>query len=399
MNSGESIPLRPLSLLAWETTRACPLSCRHCRASAVCEREPDELTTEEGKKLLSEAATLGPHVIVIMSGGEPLLRPDLEELAAAGTAAGLTVVVSGNDGEMLTEQRIASLKKAGVRRFSFSIHDESEAAHDAFTGRPGTLAAAIAAFERLKAAGMGFQINTTVLPHNQDRLDRLFERVQAWGAAAWHLFFTVPTGRALEIGGSELDPASTERVLHWIADAEDSGKIPMKVTCAPQYARIRAQRHVTSSHGRSPDQQSGHESVQPMSEAKPPMVHPQGHPHTRGRGCMAGDGFTFVSSTGDVKPCGYFDLIAGNVRQTPFNEIYRSSPLLAKVRDIEHLTGPCGSCGFRSCCGGCRARAFARTGDPLATDESCALAAGAVSRDKPAEIGFTTSQGSKEGKH
>ncbi|MBF0500575.1 MAG: radical SAM protein [Candidatus Riflebacteria bacterium] len=365
MTSNSSVPVRPLSLLAWETTRACPLSCRHCRASAVCERGPDELTTEEGKKLLLEAAKLGPRVIAILSGGEPLLRPDLEELAAAGTAAGMTVVVSGNDGDLFTDARIASLKTAGVRRFSFSIHNATEAGHDAFTGRPGTLKGAIAAFGRLKAAGMGFQINTTVLPENQDQLDRLFARVQEWGASAWHLFFTVPTGRALELGGSELDPASTEHVLRWIADAEDSGKIPMKVTCAPQYARIRAQRAASGAPASAKPSATGH----PHGHG-----HGSGHPQNQGRGCMAGDGFAFVSSTGDVKPCGYFDLIAGNVRQTPFDEIYLNSPLLSKVRDIEHLSGPCGECGFRNRCGGCRARAYARTGDPLATDESCALA-------------------------
>lgn len=339
---------RPLQLLAWETTRACTLSCSHCRAAAQECRDPEELSTQEGIRLLQQAASAGPHVIAILSGGEPLLRPDLEELVAAGTAAKMTVVISGNDGLLLTDQRIASLKKAGAKRFSFSIHSDLESEHDTFVGRPGTLSQAIAAFDRLKKAGVEFQINTTVLPHNLDRLAKIQERVLSWGAAAWHLFFTVPTGRALSLGGSELTDEQTERALEWIAEAQDLEKIPMKVTCAPQYARVRAKM------GKSP---AGH-----------------------ARGCMAGDGFTFVSWRGDVKPCGYFDLIAGNVREKSFAEIYRESDLLASVRDLDGLTGACGSCGFKSRCGGCRARGFARTGDVRAADPSCLLV-----RSKPAQ--------------
>ncbi len=334
-------PTRP-KLLAWETTRACLFTCAHCRAGAIARPMPDELSTAEGKRLFEQAARLGPWII-ILSGGEPLLRSDLEELAQAGIHCGHTVVVACNDGKLLSTERIARLKAAGVSRYSFSMHYPDAVAQDQFLGSPGAFAENVAAFGRLAKAGIEFQINTTVMPGNHRQLPQILARVREWQAAAWHLFFVVPTGRAgentPEAAATFLSDDETEQVLEWVADVADEAGVPVKVTCAPHYARVRAQKRKSVPHG--------------------------------GAGCMAGRGFAFVSSTGEVKPCGYFDQVLGNVRKQPFDEIYLHSPLLQSLREPERLTGSCGACAYRNLCGGCRARAHARNGDPLSSDPAC----------------------------
>ena len=331
---------RKLQLLAWETTRACPFSCPHCRASAVAQRESGELSTEEGKKLLADAAKVGPG-IVILSGGEPLLREDLEELVKEGTRLGHTMVVSGNDGKLLPTKRILALKEAGVRRFSFSLHSPIPADHDRFLVRDGAFEDMRGAFGRIEAAGLTYQINTTVLPSNYKRLPEMLKLVQELKAAAWHLFFIVCTGRATENAAETfLDDAATEEALNWAADIWDTPGIPqMKITCAPQHTRIFIQKG-----------------------KKIP-----GH----GRSCMAGDGFAFVSSHGEVKPCGYFDSVAGSIRDKPFDEIYLQSPLFQRLRDLTQLQGNCGACEYKHVCGGCRARALSASGNDMSTDPAC----------------------------
>lgn len=330
---------RKLQLLAWETTQACSLACPHCRASACPTRPEGELTTDEGKKLLREAARVGPG-IVILSGGEPLLRDDLELLAAAATSNGQTPVVSTNDGAMLTAARIDSLKTAGVQRFSFSIHGPSADFHDPFVGRPGAFDQACGAFDRLREAAVEFQVNTTVMHANCERLDEMHAFAIARGAVAWHLFFIVPMGRAAgDTGGAMLGDRDVERVLEWVARVADASPIPIKVTCAPQYARVRAKLGL---------KQTGH-----------------------GRGCMAGDGFAFVSARGEVRPCGYFERTAGNVRERAFDELYLDSQLFNDLRDLDRLEGRCGVCPYKRMCGGCRARALAVEGTYMAGDPTC----------------------------
>ncbi len=328
-----------LQLLAWETTQACSFGCPHCRASACLVPGPDELSTAEGRALLEDAARVGPS-IVILSGGEPLLRTDLEALAAAGAAAGHTMVVACNDAERLTGPRILSLSDAGVKRFSFSIHYSRAEDYDRFVASPGAFERAFDAFSRLRAAKIPFQINTTVLPDNFRRMEDIRRMVIGAGAAAWHLFFVVRTGRAAGSGiENRPDAAETEELLRWVARTSDESPLPMKVTCAPQYVRIRAELGL-----KNPG---------------------------RGRSCMAGDGFVFVGSTGDVKPCGYFDSVVGNVRRTPLSELYSGSPLFAAIRRPDDFGGECGVCPHRKLCGGCRARALSAHGDYLAADPGC----------------------------
>ncbi len=333
-----------LRVMAWETTRACTLACPHCRAAAVDSRDSDELSTAEAFKMLEDAAKIGP-AIVILSGGEPLLRDDLEEVAEYAVKLGHRPVVSCNDGELLTDARLESLKKAGICHFSFSMHSIDGKTHDEFVRKDGAFQYALDSFQKIKEMGMSFQINTTILPSNFDRLAEFKDWVISLGASAWHLFFIVPTGRASQSSGEiDLKAAEIEKVLRYVATESDDWEIPVKVTCAPQYSRIRAEIGKTAG--------------------------------ARGRSCMAGMGFAFVSYKGDVKPCGYFDLVVGNIREKSFDEIYQHSPELIEMRNPEKLTGSCGNCKFNVACGGCRARAYAVNGSFMAEDPNCDLSTG-----------------------
>ncbi len=338
-------PSGALKVLAWETTGACPLACLHCRASAVCEREKDELTTNEAKQMLASAAKLG-NAIIIFSGGEPLLRDDLEEIAIEAVKLGHKPVVSCNDGRLLTDERLDSLKQSGISHFSFSIHSSSKEDHDSFVRTKDAYNNALEAFKRIKQHNMSFQINTTILPSNYRIIDDLKDWVISLGASAWHLFFIVPMGRAAETGSSiQISPEETDKVLRYVAENSDNWGIQVKVTCAPQYSRIRAE---LASQGKI--------------KKIPPHL---------SRSCMAGGGFLFVSRKGDVKPCGYFELSVGNIREKSLENIYNSSPVLVAMRNSDSLEGKCGECPFKRMCGGCRARSYAITGNYLASDDSC----------------------------
>ncbi len=331
---------RPLRLLAWETTSACTLACPHCRAAATLIRDEGELSTSEAEALLTATARLGP-VIVILSGGEPLLRDDLEALVSYGTTLGLRMVLATNDGRLLTAERIRNLADAGLQRVSFSMHDDRPEGHDRFVRWDGAHSAATGAFARLAAAGVELQVNTSIARHNFERLREIHQRVcQDWRPAAWHLFFLVPTGRAIG-QGTDLFLANqeVETVLHEVTALSVDSPVPIQVTCAPMYQRILAQ----------------------TGRAAP----------RHGRACMAGDGFLFVGARGEVRPCGYFNKIVGNVRETPLDQLYLGSADLHELRDPAGLQGRCRGCQYRTVCGGCRARALAHSGQALADDPLC----------------------------
>lgn len=358
-----NIDTHQLRVLAWESTCACTLGCPHCRASSVNERDPEELSTKEACQMLEDAAKIG-KAIIILSGGEPLLRDDLEIIAARAIELGHRPVISCNDGRLLTDARLSSLSAAGIRHFSFSMHSEKEIEHDHFVRVEGTYAAAILAFERIKSHGLSFQINTTILPTNHNRLSDIKDWVISLGARAWHLFFIVPMGRAAS-GGSEVELSreDVDAVLNLVAEESDNWSIPVKITCAPQYARIKALK-------RNANKNMSDKEKLPFT--KHIETAPKRHSHgSQSRSCMAGSGFVFVSYKGDVKPCGYFDLVVGNVRQNSLEQIYSKSLKLQDMRTPQKFSGICGKCKFNSICGGCRARAYAVTGNYLASDPNC----------------------------
>ncbi|HWQ24863.1 MAG TPA: radical SAM protein [Gaiellaceae bacterium] len=343
---------RPPLVVAWELTRACPLACRHCRAIAQQERHPAELTFAEGQALITDLAAAFPGAVLILTGGEPLTRPDTLELAAFGSRLGLQIALSVDVGWLLTPELCARIREAGVARVSFSLHFPDRERSDDFASTPGFHAAALEGLANLRAASVPFQLHTTVMRANADLLPRMHALVGELGAASWELFFLVPTGRGRGLAGEELPPAEQERILRWLYRLQRRSPFPVKQICAPHFRRVEAQ------------------SARARGERRPARI------TTRltamSRGCLAGNGFAFVSHVGDVCGCGFLPLSVGNVRERPFSELYLYAPLFEALRDPARLGGDCGVCEYRALCGGCRARAYAATGDPLAEEPDCA---------------------------
>jgi len=329
-------PPHTLRMIAWELTRACNLACRHCRAAATSRVPPGELSTDEAFALLDHVASFAKPTI-ILTGGEPLLRADLFDIARRATRLGLRAVAATN-GALLDEATARRLLEAGVSRISVSIDGKDAPSHDALRGVPGAFDASLGGIAAARAAGLEFQLNTTVTTDNADDLPAIYELARSLGAAAYHVFLLVPTGRAAALRGMELDAPRYEAVLNWLADRVADSPLEIRATCAPHFYRILRQRHIP----------------------------------TRARGCLAGQSFCFISHTGDVQPCGYFDVQVGNVRQQSLREIWENAPLFRQLRHHEAYRGKCGRCEYVRVCGGCRARAYEATGDPLAPEPLCA---------------------------
>ena len=329
---------RPFVLI-WELTQACDLACDHCRADAEPERDPDELTTREGKRLLDQARGFGENQLVVLSGGDPVKRPDLVELVEYGTDAGLNVTLTPSGTTSLTRETIADLSEAGLRRMALSLDGATPETHDAFRGEDGSFAETIAAAEHARELGVPLQINTTVCAETLDELPKIRELIADLGVVMWSVFFLVPVGRGVHL--DPIDPETADEVMTWLTEVSDSAPFGVKTTEAPQYRRVAMQ--------------AG-----------------DGAPGAGGRmGIVAGDGFAFVSHTGDVYPSGFLPKAAGNVRETPLTDLYRDSELFTSLRDRGKLKGKCGACSYKEVCGGSRSRAYATTGDPLAADPLC----------------------------
>lgn len=360
-----------LRLVFWETTKACNLRCRHCRAVPQTAIGPTEMPTAEALALMDQIAEVARPVLVL-SGGEPLFRPDLFELAAHGVALGFRMALATNG--TLVDQAVADrIARGGFSRVAISLDGARPGTHDRFRGLPGSHGRAIAGVEALRRAGVSVQINSTIAKHNVAELPDLLQLALDLGADALHLFMLVPVGCGVEIAPAEMLPADEyERVLQWFDDRSKSCPIDLKATCAPHYYRIRAQRL-------EQDRRRGDSSgtfIAPGTRAKaaPQLLAGGGHGQhlsTMTRGCLAGTGVCFVSNEGAVYPCGYLPVSAGSTRERRFAEIWNGSPVFAQLRDLDRLEGKCGGCRFDAICGGCRARAYAATGSFLAEEPFC----------------------------
>lgn len=339
-----------LRLVAWETTRNCNLSCVHCRAAATRGPYAGELDTGQAFTLLDQIAAVGKPII-ILTGGEPLLREDIFDISKYGDDLGLKMVMAPN-GTLITPAVAEKMAAAGIRRISASIDGATKAFHDKFRGVDGAFDAALRGIEYVKAAGIEFQINTTITKTNLDQIPKILELAERLGAAAHHIFLLVPTGRGKYIVDQAIDAKEYESTLNWFYDQREKTPLQLKATCAPHYYRILRQR--AKAEGKTITFQThGLDAVT--------------------RGCLAGTGFCFISHTGVVQPCGYTDVNCGNITKTPFGEVWNHAPVFMKLRDFNQLNGKCGRCEYRALCGGCRARAFEATGDYMAEEPLCAF--------------------------
>ena len=338
----------PLRLVAWEVTRSCNLACKHCRAEAHLEPYPGELSTGEAIKLINSFPETG-NPVVIFTGGEPLLRPDVFDLVRHADSLGLRCVMAPN-GTLITSENAMLMKQSGIQRCSISIDGPTSDLHDRFRGVSGAFEQAMNGIEYLKQADMPFQINTTVTRDNLDHFKEIFNLAQNLGAVAWHIFMLVPTGRAAQITEQGISAEEYEEVLNWFYDFRKTTDMHLKATCAPHYYRIMRQR------AKEDNIQVNQENfgLDAMS-----------------RGCLGGIGFCFISHSGQVQPCGYLELDCGNVRNTSFPEIWKNSSNFLKLRDIKEYKGKCGKCEYHRVCGGCRARAFTMKQDFLAPEPLC----------------------------
>ncbi|MDI6742262.1 MAG: heme b synthase [Smithella sp.] len=335
-------------MIAWEVTRSCNLNCVHCRAASSLGPYSGELSTEKCFKLIDEIAAVSTPVI-ILTGGEPLLRPDIFEIATYGTNKGLRMVMATN-GTLVTPAVARKMIESGIKRVSISIDGRDAQSHDKFRQEKGAFDKAMAGIEILKDAGMEFQINTTITSTNLDQIQDIFELAKNTGATAHHIFLLVPTGRGKDLAGQAITAADYEETLMWFHQESLSCEIQIKATCAPHYFRIM---HQNKPKGEKPVKKAG------------------GYFHESTRGCLGGITFCFISHTGQVQPCGYLELDCGNVKKKSFANIWEKSEVFCNLRDYSKYEGKCGRCEFIKVCGGCRARAYEATGDYLAEEPLC----------------------------
>ena len=336
--------------IAWETTQKCNLRCVHCRCSSDMQSSEGDFTTVEGKALLEEIAAFSKPVVVL-SGGEPLLRKDIFELATHGTSLGLRMCMATN-GALVTDEVCAKLKAADIRMVSLSLDGSSATRHDDFRRCPGAFAGVLNAAERFRAHGIKFLVNSSFTKRNQDDIAATFRLAKSLGATAWYMFMIVPTGRGEEIMSELISAEDYEQILDWHYQQEkEEGEILMRPTCAPHYYRVQLQR--AKAEG---------EKFQRRS-----LTFSTGG----GKGCIAAQTICLIDCFGNVKPCSYFHRTAGNVKTTPFREIWASSPVMNDLRDFASYKGRCGECEYLNVCGGCRARADAITGDYMEEEPFC----------------------------
>jgi radical SAM protein len=346
--------------VAWEITRACALACVHCRAEAQPHRDPRELSTEEGLHLIDELVEVGGPIL-ILTGGDPMMRPDLFEFIGYAKERGLRVALSPSATALVTRERLLRTQEAGVSRVQVSLDGSRPDIQDAFRGSEGSFQRTTEILEEAQRLGLSLQIGTTVSRYNLHDLEAIAELVARYGAVMWNLFLLVPTGR----GRVEdmISPQEHEQVFNWMYDLSQTAPFDLRTTAAQHYRRVVIQRRRQELSSKSGGQGetlvtgAGYSFADGLGQS--------------GKGVNDGNGFAFVSHTGDVCPSGFLPLSGGNLREQSFSDIYRRSSLFRELRDYSRLKGKCGVCDFREVCGGSRARAFAVTGDYMESDPYC----------------------------
>ncbi len=337
-----------LRLVAWETTRRCNLACKHCRAVAEDHPYDNELDTKASFKLLEQIREVG-EPIIILTGGEPLLRHDIFDIASFGTKLGLRMVMAPN-GTLITKEIAGKMKDSGIKRISVSLDGSTPETHDAFRGIQHAFEKSIQGIKIAQDAGIEFQINTTITKTNLNEIPKILKLAESLGAVAHHIFLLVPTGRGKYILDGEINSQEYEETLNWFYDQRDKVKLQLKATCAPHYYRILRQRS--------------------KKDGKKVTFETHGLDAVT-RGCLAGTGFCFISHVGRVQTCGFLDVECGNITRQSFKDVWENSHVFNQLRNLDNLENKCGICEFKRVCGGCRARAYEATGNYLAEEPLC----------------------------
>jgi radical SAM protein len=359
----------------WETTRSCDLACRHCRAEAIPHALPGELTTDEGKKLLDELASMGTPICVL-SGGDPAKRADLPDLVRHGNELGMRMATIPAATPLLTRELVVGLKDAGLAQMAVSLDGPTAEIHDSFRQTPGAFDLTMRGIGYANDIGMPLQINTTFSGHNWQRFDEMADLVRQINPVFWEVFFLVPTGRGKDL--DQMNGEQFEELFGKLAAVGHQVSFIVKITEAPHYRRYLMQRRAKDdvaidSHPHSAHAGSGH----PHDERGSLPEHmrrdfgPGGSIGLAPKGVNSGNGFIFVSHDGDIFPSGFLPLTCGNVKTDSVTEVYRNHKAFRELRDPDLLKGKCGICEYRYICGGSRARAYAMTGDYLEDEPFC----------------------------
>lgn len=334
-------------IVFWETTQACDLVCKHCRADARPARDPEELTFAEGMRLLDDVRAMGCP-LVVLTGGDPAKRPDLVDLVRYGASIGLRVALTPSATPLVTPALLAALRDAGLARLAVSLDGATAATHDGFRGVAGSFARTLEILRDARAAGLTTQVNTSVTDLNVDELERIAATIGALDINLWGVFFLVPTGRGETL--AVLAPDIAEAVLERLGAIARTAPFDVKTTAAPHFRRVLLQQRVRRREILGIDDGIGRAP----------------------RGVNDGQGILFVSHRGEIYPSGFLPVPCGSVRTDALADVYRRHPVFTALRDPEALGGKCGACEFRRVCGGSRARAYALTGDLFAEEPACA---------------------------
>lgn len=364
-------------IVIWELTRACQLKCLHCRAEAQYHRNPLELTFEEGKKLIDDIYEMD-NPMLVFTGGDPLERPDVFDIAEYAVKKGVRVSMTPSATPNVTKEAMQKAKNVGLARWAFSVDGHSAEVHDHFRGTNGSFDLTMNAINYLHELEMPLQINTVISRYNYKYLDEMAEMVEKLGVVLWSVFFLVPTGRGKE--SDMISPAEHEKVLRWLYKLSKRVPFDIKTTAAQHYRRVVIQSKMREHKGMSDKEQIFYEDA--LNQGKTGQIDGLGRAP---KGVNDGNGFVFISHTGDVYPSGLLPIKAGNVRQTPLSTIYRESEVFQNLRNPDKYKGKCGVCEFRHVCGGSRSRAYNVTGDYMESEPYCVYIPRAMRQKKKAK--------------
>lgn len=346
--------------IAWETTRRCNLKCVHCRSSSTLEvKEHPDFSLEEARRVLDDIHGYA-NPVMVLSGGEPLLRKDIFDIASYGTSLGLRMCMATN-GTLVTEETCRNLQETGIKMVSLSLDGSTAAVHDDFRNQPGAFEGVMNAIRLFNEHKIPFLINSSFTKRNKEEAPRIYELVKKLGATAWYLFMIVPTGRGEEIMSELIPENEYNDMLNWHYDMEsEEHDLLVRPTCAPQYYRVVLQR------SREEGSKFKRRSLKFSTGGS--------------KGCLAGQLICLIDVDGNVLPCSYFPKSAGNIREQSFKDIWENSKLFLELRDFKGYKDNCGRCEYVNVCGGCRARAYAMTGDFLAQEPFCSYVPGSKSK-------------------